>query len=59
MLAEDVFVHHYGAKGYEGMDYSHHRRINREILARKWSQFVFHALDDVDKAIEDLRGVPR
>ena len=59
LLAEDVFVHHYGAKGYEGMDYSHHRRINREILARKWSQFVFHALDDVDKAIEDLRGVPR
>ena len=55
LLAKDVFVHHYGAKGYQGMDYSHHRRINREILARKWSQFVFHALDDVDAADWHLR----
>ncbi|MCX5796116.1 MAG: glycosyltransferase family 2 protein [Elusimicrobia bacterium] len=55
LLAEDVFVHHYGAMGYRGVDYSHHRRINREILARKWSQFVFHALDDTDAASWDLR----
>ena len=55
LLAEDVFVHHYGAKGYQGMDYPHHRRINREVLARKWSQFVFHALDDVDAASWELR----
>ncbi|MDD5628619.1 MAG: glycosyltransferase family 2 protein [Elusimicrobia bacterium] len=55
LLAEDVFVHHYGAMGYRGVDYSHHRRINREILARKWSQFVFHALDDTDAAGWDLR----
>lgn len=48
VLAKDVFVHHFGGKGYANMDYSYHRRINREVLARKWSQFIMHALDEMD-----------
>ena len=48
-LAEDVFVHHYGGKGYQKMDYDGQRRVNREILARKWSRFMFYALDDMDE----------
>lgn len=57
VIAEDVFVHHFGGKGYVGMDYGHHRRVNREILARKWAQFVFHALDDMDRVVEDAAAL--
>lgn len=52
-LAQDVFVHHYGGRGYTGMDYGHMRRVNREILARKWSQFIVHALDDMDQVMKE------
>ena len=55
VVARDVFVHHFGGKGYVGMDYSYHRRVNREILARKWSQFVFHALDEMDGVSQEIR----
>jgi len=48
VVAQDVFVHHYGGKGYSNMDYDHHRRLNRELLARKWSRHAFHVLDDMD-----------
>ncbi|MHB2026053.1 MAG: glycosyltransferase family 2 protein [Elusimicrobiota bacterium] len=48
VVAQEVFVHHYGGKGYSNMDYDYHRRVNREILARKWSRFAFYALDEMD-----------
>jgi O-antigen biosynthesis protein len=59
VMARDVFVHHFGGKGYAGMDYSYHRRVNREVLARKWSQFIFHALDEMDGLTADAAAAGR
>jgi GT2 family glycosyltransferase len=50
-LAEDVFVHHFGGRGYVGMDYDRLRSANRAILARKWCDFVIEALDDLDSLL--------
>lgn len=47
-LAEDVFVHHFGGRGYVGMDYDHLRRGNRDILARKWCGYTIEVLDELD-----------
>ncbi len=47
-VAKDVFIHHFGGKGYVGVDYDRLRLFNRELLARKWSDFIIMALDDLD-----------
>ena len=47
-LADDVFVHHFGGRGYIGMDYEGLRLRNRDLLARKWCAFAFEALDEID-----------
>ncbi len=54
VVAQDVFVHHYGGKGYSNMDYNHHRRLNRELLARKWVRQAVYALDDMDSVLGSL-----
>ncbi len=47
-VAKDVFIHHFGGKGYKGVNYDGLRLVNREILSRKWSDFMIQALDDID-----------
>jgi GT2 family glycosyltransferase len=50
-LAEDVFLHHFGGRGYVGMDYDGLRKGNREILVRKWCGFAIEALDELDSML--------
>ncbi|HRY29936.1 MAG TPA: glycosyltransferase family 2 protein, partial [Elusimicrobiota bacterium] len=35
-LCKDVYIHHFGGKGYSGMDYDRLRDVNREIFIEKW-----------------------
>ena len=51
-LAEDVFLHHFAGKGYVNMDYDGLRRVNREILARKWCGYIIDTLDELDSFLE-------
>jgi len=51
LLAEDVFIHHFGGKGYVGMDYDGLRARNRAILADKWCRHIVETLDDIDAAL--------
>ena len=57
VIAEDVFIHHYGGKGYVGMDYDALRHRNREILARKWCAYSVNVLDELDQFL--VRKVTR
>jgi GT2 family glycosyltransferase len=57
LLAEDAFVHHYGAKGYGGLDYARMRLVNRELLAMKWSRAALHALDEMDSLVKSAGGL--
>lgn len=50
-IAEDVFIHHFGGRGYVGMDYDGLRRGNRSILARKWCDYTIEVLDELDAMI--------
>ncbi len=50
-LAGDVFIHHFGGKGYVGMDYDGLRSRNRAVLADKWCRHVIETLDELDAVI--------
>ena len=47
ILAEDVFIHHFGGKGYVGMDYDEMRARNRGIFVRKWCRKTLEFLDTI------------
>ena len=39
-IAEDVYVHHFGGRGYVNMDYDGLRAHNREVFWSKWCRAV-------------------
>ncbi|MCM2266894.1 MAG: glycosyltransferase family 2 protein [Elusimicrobiales bacterium] len=39
-IAERVYVHHLGGRGYGGMDYDGLRKSNRELYLGKWSRLL-------------------
>jgi GT2 family glycosyltransferase len=47
VLAEEVYVHHHGGKGYRHTDYDAHRARNREIFVEKWCARSLDFLDEV------------
>jgi hypothetical protein len=46
-LCKDVYIHHFGGKGYVGMDYDRLREVNRELFIEKWCR----------KSLEFLEGI--
>lgn len=46
-LCKDVYIHHFGGKGYVGMDYDRLREVNKEIFIEKWCRKSLEFLENV------------
>lgn len=46
-LCKDVYIHHFGGKGYVGMDYDRLREVNREIFIEKWCRKSLEFLEEI------------
>jgi GT2 family glycosyltransferase len=46
-LCKDVYIHHFGGKGYVGMDYDRLREVNREIFIDKWCRKSLEFLEQI------------
>ncbi len=56
-VAQDVYLHHFGGKGYVGMDYDGMRVRNREILVQKWCGYAMDVLDQLDRFIDHRSSI--
>jgi hypothetical protein len=46
MLCRGVFIHHFGGRGYVGMNYDRLRDVNRELFIEKWCRKSLEFLEE-------------